>query len=323
MFGLGLFLSSLYVLCICCEQTQAFHTLYHTDEHVLLGAPTGSGKTQISELSLLRVFNAHPNRKVVYIAPLKALVRYAPLFSLSFVKEVWFVLTKLLLLELISNRERVEDWRHGICRKLGKNLVELTGDHTPDMRALLSADVIVSTPEKWDGISRHWQTRAYVRKVALVIIDEIHLLGAERGPILEVIVSRMQYIASKINRKIRIIGLSTALANAQDVGDWLGVSKEGMFNFRPSVRPVPLEVHIQGFPGKHYCPRMLSMNKPTYAAIRTHSPDKPTLVFVSSRYGIHLGEHDLLQCSKKDLSSGSCIFCAIHIGDRPGSQRWI
>jgi len=42
-------------------------------------------------------------------------------------------------------------------------------------------------------------------------------------------------------------------------------------------------IQIQGFPGKHYCPRMLSMNKPTYAAIRTYSPDKPTLVFVSSR----------------------------------------
>ena len=25
-------------------QTQAFHTLYHTDENVLLGAPTGSGE---------------------------------------------------------------------------------------------------------------------------------------------------------------------------------------------------------------------------------------------------------------------------------------
>lgn len=38
----------------------------------------------------------------------------------------------------------------------------------------------------------------------------------------------------------------------------------GLFNFRPSVRPVPLEVHIQGFPGQHYCPRMASMNKPTF-----------------------------------------------------------
>lgn len=38
----------------------------------------------------------------------------------------------------------------------------------------------------------------------------------------------------------------------------------GLFNFRPSVRPVPLDVHISGFPGKHYCPRMATMNKPTF-----------------------------------------------------------
>ncbi len=39
---------------------QAFHTLYHSDENVLLGAPTGSGKTISSELSMLRVFNEYP-----------------------------------------------------------------------------------------------------------------------------------------------------------------------------------------------------------------------------------------------------------------------
>jgi activating signal cointegrator complex subunit 3 len=58
---------------------------------------------------------------------------------------------------------------------------------------------------------------------------------------------------------------------------------QGLFNFRPAVRPVPLEAHIQGYPGKFYCPRMATMNKPAYAAIMTHSPEKPTLIFVSSR----------------------------------------
>ena len=58
---------------------------------------------------------------------------------------------------------------------------------------------------------------------------------------------------------------------------------QGLFNFKPSVRPVPLECHIQGYPGKFYCPRMATMNKPAYAAIQTHSPLKPVLVFVSSR----------------------------------------
>ena len=37
-------------------------------------------------------------------------------------------------------------------------------------------------------MSRSWQNRSYVKSVGLVIIDEIHLLGADRGPVLEVIV---------------------------------------------------------------------------------------------------------------------------------------
>lgn len=56
-------------------------------------------------------------------------------------------------------------------------MVELTGDVTPDMRAIAKADLIVTTPEKWDGVSRSWQNRSYVQKVAILIIDEIHLLG--------------------------------------------------------------------------------------------------------------------------------------------------
>ena len=46
---------------------------------------------------------------------------------------------------------------------------------------------------------------------------------------------------------------------------------QGLFNFKPSVRPVPLEAHIQGYPGKFYCPRMATMNKPTYAAIQVRT----------------------------------------------------
>ena len=50
---------------------QAFHTLFHTDENVLLGAPTGSGKTISAELTMLHAFNVHPGQKIIYVAPLK------------------------------------------------------------------------------------------------------------------------------------------------------------------------------------------------------------------------------------------------------------
>lgn len=138
-------------------------------------------------------------------------------------------------------------------------------------------------------------------KVVLLVIDEIHLLGGDRGPVLEVIVSRTNYISAHTSHKVRIVGLSTALANAHDLANWLGISRAGLFNFKPSVRPVPLTKHIQGFSGKHYCPRMASMNRPAYAAIRTHSPDKPTLIFVSSRRQTRLTAIDLISfCMSED-----------------------
>lgn len=45
-------------------QTQIFHSLYHTDSNVLLGAPTGSGKTIVAEVAMFRVFNQYPGCKV-------------------------------------------------------------------------------------------------------------------------------------------------------------------------------------------------------------------------------------------------------------------
>ena len=36
-------------------QSQIFHTLYHSDNNVLLGAPTGSGKTIAAEIAMFKV----------------------------------------------------------------------------------------------------------------------------------------------------------------------------------------------------------------------------------------------------------------------------
>ena len=253
-------------------QTQVFHTLYHTSANVLLGSPTGSGKTVAAELAMWWAFREKPGSKIVYIAPMKALVR-----------------------------ERVQDWQKRLTRQMGLKLVELTGDNTPDTSTIRDANIIITTPEKWDGISRSWQTRDYVRQVSLVIIDEIHLLGGDRGPILEIIVSRTNYIASQKAESVRLLGMSTACANAPDLANWLGV-KQGLFNFRHSVRPVPLEIFIDGFAEQRgFCPLMQSMNRPAFLAIKTHSPNKPVIVFVASRRQTRLTAKDLINfCGSED-----------------------
>ena len=88
-------------------QSQVFYQIYHTDSNVLVGAPTGSGKTITSEFGILRLLSKRPGKKVVYIAPLKALAK-----------------------------ERLEDWTNKFGGGLNLTVVELSGDITPDLALL-------------------------------------------------------------------------------------------------------------------------------------------------------------------------------------------
>ncbi|VEU23061.1 DEKNAAC104164 [Brettanomyces naardenensis] len=253
-------------------QTMTFHTLYYSNSNVFVGSPTGSGKTVVAELAMWHAFRESPHSKIVYIAPMKALVR-----------------------------ERVDDWKTRICDHTSHRIVELTGDSLPDAGEVREADIIVTTPEKFDGISRNWQTRKFVQNVSLVVMDEIHLLASDRGPILEIIVSRMNYISSFTKKPIRLLGLSTAVSNAMDMAGWLRV-KDGLFNFPPSIRPVPLQMFIDGFPDNlAFSALMKTMNKPAFMAIKQHSPKKPVLIFVPSRRQTRLTALDLIHlCGMED-----------------------
>ncbi|CAK9317814.1 unnamed protein product [Citrullus colocynthis] len=193
-------------------QTQVFTVLYNTDQNVLVGAPTGSGKTICAELAILRNLQKGQDSvlRVVYISPIEALAKV-----------------------------RYLDWDKKFGKGLGIHVVELTGETTTDLKLLKKGQIIISTAEKWDALSRRWKQQKHVQQVSLFIIDEVHLVGGQGGSVLEVIVSRMRYIASQIENNIRIVALSTSLANAKDIGDWIGATSHGLFNFAPDVRPVP------------------------------------------------------------------------------------
>uniref|UniRef100_A0A674I2U6 Activating signal cointegrator 1 complex subunit 3 n=1 Tax=Terrapene triunguis TaxID=2587831 RepID=A0A674I2U6_9SAUR len=247
-------------------QTQVFNTVYNSDDNVFVGAPTGSGKTICAEFAILRMLLQNSEGRCVYITPMEALV---------------FL-----------------DWYEKFQERLGKKVVLLTGETSTDLKLLGKGNIIISTPEKWDILSRRWKQRKNVQNVNLFIVDEVHLIGGENGPVLEVICSRMRYISSQIERPIRIVALSSSLSNAKDVAHWLGCSATSTFNFHPNVRPVPLELHIQGFNISHTQTRLLSMAKPVYHAIMKHSPKKPVIVFVPSRKQTRLTAIDILTTCK-------------------------
>jgi activating signal cointegrator complex subunit 3 len=54
----------------------------------------------------------------------------------------------------------------------------------------LFVQMIVTTPEKWDVITRKSSDVALAQLVKLLIIDEVHLLNDERGPVIETLVAR-------------------------------------------------------------------------------------------------------------------------------------
>ncbi|XP_047146915.1 DExH-box ATP-dependent RNA helicase DExH12 [Vigna umbellata] len=255
-------------------QTQVFTVLYNSDDNVLVAAPTGSGKTICAEFAVLRNHQKGPDSvmRVVYVAPIEALAK-----------------------------ERYRDWERKFGNGLKLRVVELTGETATDLKLLEKGQIIISTPEKWDALSRRWKQRKHVQQVSLFIIDELHLIGGQGGPVLEVVVSRMRYIASQVENKIRIVALSTSLANAKDLGEWIGATSHGLFNFPPGVRPVPLEIHIQGVDIANFEARMQAMTKPTYTAIVQHAKNKkPALVFVPTRKHVRLTAVDLITYSGAD-----------------------
>jgi pre-mRNA-splicing helicase BRR2 len=188
------------------------------------------------------------------------------------------------------------DWkrRFGLIMD-SSQIVELTGDAVADVNTVANAKVIVSTVKQWDSLSRRWRQRKALHAVSLVIFDELHLLGGEFGPTLEVVISRMRYIGSeRQDQPIRLIGLGASIANAREIGEWMGVPEKSLFSFSPKVRPSPLELFVQSYDQNNYASRLMAMSKPVYNAVVRHAEDRSVIIFVPSRKQAQLTSIDLM-----------------------------
>lgn len=184
-------------------QTQVFQALYTTDDNVFIGAPTGSGKTVCAEFALLRLWSKREHYRAVCIEPFQDMVN-----------------------------QRVAEWQSKFGDlQGGKEIVSLTGETAADLRLLEKGDVIVCTSTQWDVLSRRWKQRKNVQNIGLFIADEVQLVGGEIGPTYEVIISRTRYVSAQVEAKTRIVACGVSLANARDLGDWMGVPSHAVFNF--------------------------------------------------------------------------------------------
>ena len=241
-------------------QSKCFTPIYRSDDNVVVSAPTGSGKTALLELAICRLVEGYPSGqfKIVYQAPTKSLCS-----------------------------ERMRDWQKKFSH-LNLPVAELTGDtSSAEMSKVGRASIIVTTPEKWDSITRKWKD--YVRLLQLVklfLIDEVHILKDIRGATLEAVVSRMKSIGASV----RFVALSATVPNSHDIAVWLGKDPTNKHLpahreiFGEDFRPVKLQKHVYGFEG-HMNDFVFEkiLNGKLLGLIQKHTHKKPIMVFCFTR----------------------------------------
>ncbi|KAL8674416.1 MAG: hypothetical protein Q9168_001208 [Polycauliona sp. 1 TL-2023] len=241
-------------------QSKCFETAYRSSDNLVLSAPTGSGKTVILELAICQLIAGFQTGqfKIVYMAPTKSLCA-----------------------------ERQKDWQSKFA-SLDLQCAELTGDTDHgQLRMVQNASIIITTPEKWDSMTRKWKDHAKLMQlVKLFLIDEVHILNETRGACLEAVVSRMKSVGSSV----RFLALSATVPNSDDIATWLGLNPTTQHvpacreRFGEEFRPVKLQKHVYGLPfsgndwgfDKACDPKLPEI-------IAKHSHKKPIMVFCITR----------------------------------------
>jgi replicative superfamily II helicase len=156
---------------------------------------------------------------------------------------------------------------------------------TPKPAPLPPLQIIVTTPEKWDVITRKGGAeRTVTQLVKLIIIDEVHLLHDDRGPVLESLVARTLRQVEASGELVRIVGLSATLPNYEDVAAFLRVDPDvGLFHFDASYRPAPLQQCYIGITQKKAMKRVALANEFCYEKVVEQAGVNQMLIFVHSR----------------------------------------
>lgn len=172
-------------------------------KNVVVSAPTASGKTLLAELSALECI-VNRGKKVIYVCPLKAIAS-----------------------------EHYSSFRKKYSKAFSVRAAISTGDLDSSSRHLAGYDIVFATYEKADSLLRH--KAEWLSSVGLLVVDEVHCLGSDRGPTLEVMIAGLRMI----NKGMRVLALSATIPNAGEIAKWLDAEL-----VESTYRPIELQEKI-------------------------------------------------------------------------------
>lgn len=185
-------------------QSKAVPVVLSTSGHVMVVAPTSSGKTLIGEVAALRsiVTDGKP--------------------------AVWLLPARALAAEVAEIARR---WNaHGI------RTIELTGETNMSSDAVKQAQLWVATTEKFEALYRRASLKDVIGRIGCLIIDEVHLVGdPTRGATLESMIARLRVAEGRT----RIVALSATVSNADELAAWFHADL-----VRSSWRPTVLTTQL-------------------------------------------------------------------------------
>jgi helicase len=173
-------------------------------EHLLVSAPTSSGKTMVGELAALNAVEA--GRRAVFLLPMKALV---------------------------NDKHQEFERKYGAA---GVRTIRATGEHADQVPALLHGqyEIALLTYEKFAGlVLAHPHL---LDQIGAVVIDEVQMLADEnRGAGLEFLLTLLR-VRRQYGAHPQVVALSAVIGETNGLERWLG----GRL-LRRDERPVPLD----------------------------------------------------------------------------------
>ncbi|XP_074596236.1 putative ATP-dependent DNA helicase HFM1 [Brevipalpus obovatus] len=291
-------------------QSRVFDRVFKHDETLVVSAPTGSGKTVIFELAIVNELIKQEMKKASSSSSLAS-------SSIDVVDNSFKVVYIAPLKSLCS--QRFEDWQIKFS-PFNLMCAELTGDTNNDeIIDLRRISIIMTTPEKWDILTRSKDFQNSMESIRLILIDEVHLLNDEgRGPKLEALVSRfkMAYKTRGHSNSFRFIAVSATAPNSSDIAEWLSEHERVQYDLSSrsivlsdDYRSVQLMKKVIGYHCASSWNDFLfeaSLNSKLRAVIEQYSEQKPTLVFVATRKSCY-------QTAKKLAEDGTFVGRNYHL----------